>query len=322
MAVYVDELRVWPHAKPPFTGGSCHLFADTREDLEAFARQMSRYPSLGDAWAKGRAFGEADPKHVAYAHQIGTWLGWGKARLGPGWQGIVDRFNDLPPDLKVVAMRAERAEKTRIHGSVLAAGAGYAAGRVAPSPLAGSYALLGSERSKTLCQPREERGVPCKERDVFGRTRQDETDQKNAFSAVFSMGVASQRRETLLAANQLRSSKAASKKGRWNAQRFLGIAHKPTGPRGSLRNELDRRVASALLASPWRLQERGRPASSLFSLSTLEDGEPLPLNIRISIYRLYLGSAIEVVEDVHGDRWLMLLKPTRLQVRPSWRRVF
>lgn len=37
MSVYVDELTKWPHAWGPFKNGSCHLTADSLEELNAFA---------------------------------------------------------------------------------------------------------------------------------------------------------------------------------------------------------------------------------------------------------------------------------------------
>jgi hypothetical protein len=37
MTVYVDELLVYPGAKPPFDKGSCHLTADTLKELHIFA---------------------------------------------------------------------------------------------------------------------------------------------------------------------------------------------------------------------------------------------------------------------------------------------
>lgn len=41
MAVYVDELVIWPHAKHRcFKQGSSHLEADTLEELHAFARRL------------------------------------------------------------------------------------------------------------------------------------------------------------------------------------------------------------------------------------------------------------------------------------------
>lgn len=40
MTVRVDELRVWPGAWGPFRRGSCHLMADTEEELHAFAERL------------------------------------------------------------------------------------------------------------------------------------------------------------------------------------------------------------------------------------------------------------------------------------------
>ena len=41
MSVYVDELRMWTPRQPrPFHRGSCHLTADTVEELHAFARAI------------------------------------------------------------------------------------------------------------------------------------------------------------------------------------------------------------------------------------------------------------------------------------------
>lgn len=41
MTVYVDDLRVWPHAKHHcFKRGSAHLTADTLEELHEFARRL------------------------------------------------------------------------------------------------------------------------------------------------------------------------------------------------------------------------------------------------------------------------------------------
>lgn len=37
MSVYVDTIVQYPGAKPPFHRGSCHLTADTLEELHAFA---------------------------------------------------------------------------------------------------------------------------------------------------------------------------------------------------------------------------------------------------------------------------------------------
>jgi uncharacterized protein DUF4031 len=41
VTVYVDELQVWPGPKPRcFAEGSCHLTADTTDELHAFARRL------------------------------------------------------------------------------------------------------------------------------------------------------------------------------------------------------------------------------------------------------------------------------------------
>lgn len=40
MSVYVDELIVWPNAKGIFKKGSCHLSADTLDELHAFAKKL------------------------------------------------------------------------------------------------------------------------------------------------------------------------------------------------------------------------------------------------------------------------------------------
>lgn len=40
MSVYVDELRKWPNARGKFKAGSCHLMADTLEELHSFAKQI------------------------------------------------------------------------------------------------------------------------------------------------------------------------------------------------------------------------------------------------------------------------------------------
>ena len=40
MAVYVDELKVYPNAWGPFRKGSCHLLADTLDELHAFAQRL------------------------------------------------------------------------------------------------------------------------------------------------------------------------------------------------------------------------------------------------------------------------------------------
>lgn len=40
MAVYVDELVVYPNARGIFRAGSCHLSADSAEELHAFAAKI------------------------------------------------------------------------------------------------------------------------------------------------------------------------------------------------------------------------------------------------------------------------------------------
>lgn len=46
MPVYVDELTVYPNAWGPFKRGSCHLTADTLDELHAFAQSLG----LKRAW--------------------------------------------------------------------------------------------------------------------------------------------------------------------------------------------------------------------------------------------------------------------------------
>ena len=40
MSIYVDAIIIWPGAKPHFDKGSCHLTADTLEELHAFALRI------------------------------------------------------------------------------------------------------------------------------------------------------------------------------------------------------------------------------------------------------------------------------------------
>jgi hypothetical protein len=40
MTVYVDEIRVWPTTIRCFRAGSCHMTADTLEELHAIARRI------------------------------------------------------------------------------------------------------------------------------------------------------------------------------------------------------------------------------------------------------------------------------------------
>lgn len=48
MTVYVDELRVYPHARGIFRAGSAHLTADTLDELHAFAARIG----LRRSWAQ------------------------------------------------------------------------------------------------------------------------------------------------------------------------------------------------------------------------------------------------------------------------------
>lgn len=40
MSVYVDSLQVWPNATGIFRAGSCHMAADTLEELHEMARKI------------------------------------------------------------------------------------------------------------------------------------------------------------------------------------------------------------------------------------------------------------------------------------------
>lgn len=40
MAVHVDEVMRWAHARGRFRAGSCHMTADSRAELHAFARAI------------------------------------------------------------------------------------------------------------------------------------------------------------------------------------------------------------------------------------------------------------------------------------------
>lgn len=52
MSVYVDELVVWYHAKHRcFKEGSCHLTADSEEELHAFAKKIG----LRREWFQARS---------------------------------------------------------------------------------------------------------------------------------------------------------------------------------------------------------------------------------------------------------------------------
>jgi hypothetical protein len=40
MSVYVDDLKVWPNARGIFRAGSCHMAADTLDELHAMALKI------------------------------------------------------------------------------------------------------------------------------------------------------------------------------------------------------------------------------------------------------------------------------------------
>jgi hypothetical protein len=49
MTVYVDEVRVWPTTIRCFKAGSCHLTADSLDELHSFARRVG----LRRGWFQG-----------------------------------------------------------------------------------------------------------------------------------------------------------------------------------------------------------------------------------------------------------------------------
>lgn len=52
MSVYVDEFRLWlPRQPRPFHKGSCHLTADSIEELHEFARRIG----LRRGWFQGKS---------------------------------------------------------------------------------------------------------------------------------------------------------------------------------------------------------------------------------------------------------------------------
>lgn len=51
MAVYVDEIRRWWWARPPFHRGSCHLTADSEHELHDLASRIG----LHRAWFQPRS---------------------------------------------------------------------------------------------------------------------------------------------------------------------------------------------------------------------------------------------------------------------------
>lgn len=56
MPVYVDTLVVYPNAWGPFLKGSCHMAADTPEELHAMAAKLGMK----------RAWYQDDPRHPHY----------------------------------------------------------------------------------------------------------------------------------------------------------------------------------------------------------------------------------------------------------------
>ena len=55
MSVYVDTIVVYPNAWGPFKKGSCHLVADTLDELHAFAEKLG----MRRAWFQ-------DTKHMPH----------------------------------------------------------------------------------------------------------------------------------------------------------------------------------------------------------------------------------------------------------------
>lgn len=55
--VYVDDIQVWPNAKGIFRAGSCHMAADTLEELHAMAIKIG----MKRSWFQGK-----NPKHPHY----------------------------------------------------------------------------------------------------------------------------------------------------------------------------------------------------------------------------------------------------------------
>lgn len=70
MTVYVDEVRVWPTTIPCFKKGSCHMTADTLEELHAFARRLG----LQRGWFQARSSPHYDltPARRARALEAGA----------------------------------------------------------------------------------------------------------------------------------------------------------------------------------------------------------------------------------------------------------
>lgn len=56
MSVYVDEIQNWPTTIRCFKGGSCHLVADTVEELHTFAAKLG----LRRGWFQPRSWPHYD----------------------------------------------------------------------------------------------------------------------------------------------------------------------------------------------------------------------------------------------------------------------
>jgi hypothetical protein len=64
MAVYVDQLIRWPTNLRTFANGSCHLIAETEEELHTFAARLG----LRRKWFQPKSFPHYDltgPRRVA-----------------------------------------------------------------------------------------------------------------------------------------------------------------------------------------------------------------------------------------------------------------
>ena len=57
MSVYVDELMVYPNARGIFRAGSCHMAADTLDELHAMAAKIG----MRRTWFQGK-----NPRHPHY----------------------------------------------------------------------------------------------------------------------------------------------------------------------------------------------------------------------------------------------------------------
>jgi hypothetical protein len=57
MSVYVDGLQIWPNARGIFRSGSCHMAADTLDELHAMARKIG----MRRSW-----FQDKNPRHPHY----------------------------------------------------------------------------------------------------------------------------------------------------------------------------------------------------------------------------------------------------------------